>query len=121
MTLLRGREELTHLAWRRQRVRLGKVKPQAVGHDAARVDDGHRAVPQRLRVEVVTREPVRLEEELRQGEGDRVLEVAALHLEVVLRQVHALLPDDLGQIPHLAYRACWGLMQGVDSRRFISK
>ncbi len=103
MTLLRGREELTHLAWRRQRVRLGKVKPQAVGHDAARVDDGHRPVAQRLRVEVVACEPVRLVEELREGEGDRVFEVSALHLEVVLRQVHAFLPNDLREIPHLAY------------------
>jgi hypothetical protein len=55
---------------------------------------------------------------VRESELDRVLEIPALRLEVVLGQVHAFVPDDARELPHLGVSAdgCgrpdpWSLMR----------
>ena len=68
------------------------MERQPVGKHAARVDDRYRAVAQRLRIQLAARQPVGSKEQLRQRKAHGFLEIAALQLEVVLREVHPLLP-----------------------------
>src|SRR5690606_39591591 len=79
---------------------LRELERQAVRQDAARVRQGDRPVGQRLRIQLAREQPVRLEVEAGKREGREVLEVTALRLEVMLREVHALTPDDPRQKRH---------------------
>jgi hypothetical protein len=92
VTVLRRREQFTDLQWRRGAVARGDVERQAVRHHAAGVDERDGTVAQRGAVELTPGHTVRRVEQVREGELNRVLEVPALRLEVMLGQVHSLVP-----------------------------
>src|SRR5690349_10854689 len=60
-----------------------------------------RIVANRLGVELSTDESVRSEEKTRDRELNRVLEIPALRLEVMLRQAHTFVPDYPRKLLHV--------------------
>jgi hypothetical protein len=92
----RRRHAVGQHAGRRRRIIVRDAEGRAVGEDAARVAQRQRPVPQRVVVHRQRGDAVRIREQRAQRERDRLVEVAALRLEVVRREVHPFLPDDAG-------------------------
>ena len=105
MTVLRGRKELADFARRGQGVAVRHVKRQAVRQNAAGVDYSGCAVEKGLMVELTSCYPVGFKKQMSQSKLERVLEVPALKLEVVLGEVHALFPYNSRQVLHVAIEA----------------
>jgi hypothetical protein len=66
------------------------------------VNEGHDAVGDGVRVELERGHAIRLVIELSEGEANRIFEVPTLRLKMVLREVHALVPNNLRQKRHVA-------------------
>src|SRR5689334_3081647 len=76
--LLRRRKELADVERLGGSVAGGNVERQAVGEHPARMKEGDAVVANCVRVELATGQPVWREEQTRDRELDRILEVAAL-------------------------------------------
>src|SRR5690606_23927075 len=99
MAVPRGGEELANRERARKRI-FRKLEREAVRHQAACVYQRNGVVPERLGVELVARQTPGLRRQRGGDEADELLEISALRLEVVLRQVHAFMPDDTAERAH---------------------
>src|SRR5438105_11416138 len=101
MRVLRGREKLPDIQLLGRGVASGNVEGQSVGEHSPGVNDRDGIIANGFGLELTSDQAIRREEKTRDRELNRVLEVAALRLEVMLRQVHALVPDHAGKLLHL--------------------
>ena len=77
----KGGRDVTRL---RRRVGIGHIEGETVGQDALRIAKGRRSVLQRGLVQCDAGQSIWLEEELPQRDGNRVLDVPILCLEMLL-------------------------------------
>ena len=94
MRVLRRRKEIADF----QRIRRGitgrNVERQTIGENAPRVNEGDGVVANCIMVELASCKTIWRKEKARERELNRVFEIAGLRLEMVLRQVHPLVPDN---------------------------
>jgi hypothetical protein len=64
------------------------------------VDQRNGTVQQGVSVQLTTGHAIRLEEQVGQCKPEGVLKISALDLEMMLGEVHALVPDDSRQVIH---------------------
>src|SRR5881227_3945278 len=100
MRFLSGGEELPHVQGLRRSVARRNVEWQAIGQNTTGVKERYGVVPYRFSVQLATSQSIRGEEEAGERELNRVLEVPALRLEVMLRQVHPFVPNHAGKLLH---------------------
>jgi hypothetical protein len=100
----RGRKQIRHGARLGKWIAFRHVEGQAIGKDAARVQQRNSAVVKRLPIELHAAESIGSEPQRRHGKLNGIFEVAALDLEVVRPQVHALGPDYSRKQLHIPVR-----------------
>ena len=87
-----GRKQVRNSARFGQRIAFRHIENQAVGENAARVQQVDGAVVKRVGIQLQARQSVGGKPERRGGELDGIFEIAALHLEMVRPQVHPFRP-----------------------------
>jgi len=102
MAVVRRREYVSNLAGVWNRIGIGHVEREAVGHHALRVHERNDAIRDGVRVQLERRHAVGLVVQLAEGEANGIFEVPTLRLKMVLREVHALVPYYLRQKRHVA-------------------
>ena len=100
MTLLSRRKKRSDLQRRRKGIAIGHMKGEAVRQHSPSVDQRNGTVQEGIPVQLATGHAIRFEEQVGQCKPEGVLKVSALDLEMMLGEVHALVPDDSRQVLH---------------------